>query len=151
MLKMIAIASDHAGYPLKEEIKKFLIEKGVDFIDCGTDSAESVDYAAFAQKACLKVTAGECDKAVLCCGTGIGISMAANKVKGIRAACCSDYFSAKFTRLHNDANALCLGGRVVGAGLAIELVDVFLNTGFEGGRHQRRVDQIAAIENGEAL
>ena len=148
---MIVIASDHAGFPLKEEIKKHLEENGVEYIDCGTDSTASVDYAAFAQKACLKVTSGEADKAILCCGTGIGISMAANKVKGIRAACCSDYFSAKFTRMHNDANALCMGARVVGAGLAIELVDVFLNTEFEGGRHQRRVDQITAIENGEIL
>ena len=148
---MIAIASDHAGFPLKEEIKKYLTEKGVEFIDCGTDSDASVDYAAFAQKACLKVSSGECDKAVLCCGTGIGISMAANKVKGIRAACCSDYFSAKFTRVHNDANVLCMGARVIGGGLACELVDVFLNTEFEGGRHQRRVDQIHAIENGEIL
>ncbi len=148
---MIVIASDHAGFPLKEEIKTFLTEKGVEFIDCGTDSTASVDYAAFAQKACLKVASGEADKAILCCGTGIGISMAANKVKGIRAGCCSHYFSAKYTRMHNDANALCMGARVIGAGLACELVDVFLNTEFEGGRHQRRVDQITAIENGEIL
>ena len=148
---MIVIASDHAGYPLKEEIKAYLDEKGVEYIDCGTDSTASVDYAAFAQKACLKVAAGEAEKGILCCGTGIGISMAANKVKGIRAACCSDYFSAKFTRLHNDANVLCMGARVIGAGAACELVDVFLNTEFEGGRHQRRVDQIHAIENGEIL
>ena len=94
---------------------------------------------------------GECDKGILICGTGIGMSMCANKINGIRAAVCGDTFSAKYTRLHNDANALCLGGRVVGAGLAIELVDVFLNTGFEGGRHQRRVDQIHAIENGEEI
>ena len=144
---MIVIASDHAGFPLKEEIKAYLDEKGVKYIDCGTDSDASVDYAAFAQKACLKVTSGECEKAVLCCGTGIGISMAANKVKGIRAACCSDYFSAKLTRMHNDANALCMGGRVVGVGLALELVDIFLETEFEGGRHQRRIDQIMEIEN----
>lgn len=148
---MIVLASDHAGFPLKEEIKSYLDEKGVEYIDCGTDSAASVDYAVFAQKACLKVVGGEADKAILCCGTGIGISMAANKVKGIRAACCSDYFSAKFTRLHNDANVLCMGARVIGAGLACELVDVFINTEFEGGRHQRRVDQITAIENGEIL
>ncbi len=148
---MIVLASDHAGYPLKEEIKAYLDEKGVEYIDCGADSTASVDYAQFAQKACLKVTSGEADKAILCCGTGIGISMAANKVKGIRAACCSDFFSAKFTRLHNDANALCMGARVIGAGLACELVDVFINTEFEGGRHQRRVDQIHAIENGEIL
>ncbi len=148
---MIVLASDHAGFPLKEEIKKFLKEKNIDFIDCGTDSEISVDYAVFAQKACLKVVSGEADKAILCCGTGIGISMAANKVKGIRAACCSDYFSAKFTRMHNDANALCMGARVIGVGEALELVDVFINTEFEGGRHQRRVDQITAIENGEIL
>ena len=148
---MLILASDHAGFPLKEEIKAYLDEKGVEYIDCGTDSTASVDYAKFAQTACLKVVNGEGDKAVLCCGTGIGISMAANKVKGIRAACCSDYFSAKFTRLHNDANVLCMGARVIGAGLACELVDVFINTEFEGGRHQRRVDQIAAIENGEIL
>ena len=148
---MIVLASDHAGFPLKEEIKVFLDGKGVKYIDCGTDSPASVDYAKFAQVACLKVTNGEADKAILCCGTGIGISMAANKVKGIRAACCSDYFSAKFTRMHNDANVLCMGARVIGGGLACELVDVFLNTEFEGGRHQRRVDQITAIENGEIL
>ncbi len=148
---MIVLASDHAGYPLKEEIKKHLTEQGVSFIDCGTDSPASVDYAAFAQKACLKITSGEATLGVLCCGTGVGISMAANKVKGIRAACCSDYFSAKYTRLHNDANVLCMGARVIGAGLACELVDVFLSTEFEGGRHQRRVDQITAIENGEIL
>ncbi len=148
---MLVLASDHAGYPLKEEIKAYLDEKGVKYIDCGANSTSSVDYAQFAQKACQKVVNGEADKAILCCGTGIGISMAANKVKGIRAACCSDYFSAKFTRLHNDANALCMGARVIGAGLACELVDVFINTEFEGGRHQRRVDQIHAIENGEIL
>mgnify|MGYP002513828654 CR=1 FL=1 len=148
---MLILASDHAGFPLKEEIKAYLDEKGVEYVDCGTDSTASVDYAKFAQTACLKVVNGEGDKAVLCCGTGIGISMAANKVKGIRAACCSDYFSAKFTRLHNDANVLCMGARVIGAGLACELVDVFINTEFEGGRHQRRVDQITAIENGEIL
>lgn len=144
---MIALGADHGGYELKEAIKKHLEEQGVDCIDCGTNSAESVDYAPIAKKTCDKVISGECEKAILCCGTGIGISMAANKVKGIRAACCSDYFSAKLTRMHNDANALCMGGRVVGAGLALELVDVFLNTEFEGGRHQRRIDQIAEIEN----
>lgn len=148
---MLVLASDHAGYPLKEEIKAYLDNKGIEYIDCGTDSADSVDYAQFAQRACLKVTSGEADLGILCCGTGIGISMAANKVKGIRAACCSDYFSAKFTRLHNDANVLCMGARVIGGGLACELVDVFINTEFEGGRHQRRVDKITAIENGEIL
>ena len=148
---MIALSSDHAGFPLKEAIKEHFILNGIEFIDCGAYNTDSVDYPYQAKKACDLVVAGECEKAILCCGTGIGISMAANKVKGIRAACCSDYFSAKFTRVHNDANALCLGARVIGGGLACELVDVFLNTEFEGGRHQRRVDQIHAIENGEIL
>ncbi len=144
---MIALGADHGGFELKEAIKKHLDERKIEYIDCGTYSEESVDYAPIALKTCQKVTSGECEKAILCCGTGIGISMAANKVKGIRAACCSNYFGAKYTRLHNDANALCLGGRVIGIGLALELVDVFLDTEFEGGRHQRRIDQIAEIEN----
>lgn len=150
-INMIALGSDHAGFSLKEEIKKHLDETGVEYVDVGCYSPERFDYAISAQKACDKVVSGECTAAILCCGTGVGISMAANKVKGIRACCCSDYFSAKYTRLHNDANALCMGERVIGAGLAIELVDVFLNTEFEGGRHQNRVDQIMAIENGEKL
>lgn len=144
---MIALGADHGGFELKEAIKKHLDERKIEYIDCGTYSEESVDYAPIAKKTCDKVVSGECERAILCCGTGIGISMAANKVKGIRAACCSNYFGAKYTRLHNDANALCLGGRVIGIGLALELVDVFLDTEFEGGRHQRRIDQIAEIEN----
>ncbi len=145
---MIYLGADHGGYELKEAIKAHLTEQGIAVTDCGTYSAESVDYAPIAKETCDKLLADADPKslAVLCCGTGIGISMAANKVRGIRAACCSDYFSAKFTRLHNNANVLCMGGRVVGAGLACELVDVFLNTEFEGGRHQRRIDQITAIE-----
>lgn len=145
---MLALGSDHAGFPLKEEIKKYLDAKGVEYKDFGCYSPERFDYAIAAQKACDAVTGGECERALLFCGTGIGISMAANKVNGIRAAACSDYFSAKYTRAHNDANCLCLGARVVGAGLAEELVDVFLNTDFEGGRHKTRIDQIAEIENG---
>lgn len=148
---MIAIGSDHAGFPLKEAIRVHLEERGIAYQDVGAYSLESVDYPVHAQKACQLVLDGVCDSVILCCGTGIGISMAANKMKGIRAACCSDYFSAKYTRLHNDANALCLGSRVVGPGLAIELVDVFLDTAFEGGRHQRRVDQLSSIEQGETL
>lgn len=144
----IAIGADHGGYELKCAIKERLIANGYEVVDYGTDSTESVDYAPIAARTARGITSGECDRGILCCGTGIGISMAANKVKGIRAACCSDYFSAKYTRLHNDANILCMGGRVVGVGLALELVDVFLNTEFEGGRHQKRIDQIAAIENG---
>ena len=141
----IAMGSDHAGFPLKEEIKKVLLEQGYEVEDVGCYSPERFDYAISAQKACDLVVNGTCEKAILCCGTGIGISMAANKVKGIRAACCSDYFSAKYTRAHNDANVLCMGDRVVGAGLALELVQVFLTTPFEGGRHQTRIDQIMDI------
>lgn len=148
---MVVLGSDHAGFPLKEAVKAHLEETGVEYIDVGCYTPERFDYAISAQKACDKVVSGEADFAILCCGTGVGISMAANKVKGIRACCCSDYFSAKYTRLHNDANCLCMGDRVIGAGTAIELVDVFLNTEFEGGRHQTRVDQIMAIENGEKL
>ena len=144
---MIAIGADHGGFELKEEIKKYLDANGIEYKDFGTYSPESVDYAAIAYKVGTSVVSGETTRGILCCGTGIGISMAANKVKGIRAACCSDYFSAKLTRMHNDANALCMGGRVVGVGLALELVDVFLETEFEGGRHQRRIDQIMEIEN----
>ncbi|MBR3149264.1 MAG: ribose 5-phosphate isomerase B [Eubacterium sp.] len=148
---MISIGSDHAGYPLKEEIKKYLDENNIEYIDVGCYSTDSVDYAVSAQKACDKVVSGECERAILVCGTGIGISMAANKVKGIRAAACSDYFGAKYTRLHNDANCLCLGARITGAGSAIELVDVFLHTEFEGGRHQRRINQIMDIQDGKRL
>lgn len=148
---MLVLGSDHAGFPLKEAIKAHLDEQGVEYIDVGCYSPEKYDYAISAQKACDKVVSGEARLAILCCGTGVGISMAANKVKGIRACCCSDYFSAKYTRLHNDANCLCMGDRVIGAGLACELVDVFINTEFEGGRHATRVDQIMAIENGEKL
>lgn len=144
---MIALGSDHAGFPLKEAIKAYFIENNIEFEDCGAYSTDSVDYPYQAKKTCDLVVSGKCEKAILCCGTGIGISISANKVKGIRAACCSDYFSAKYTRLHNDANVLCLGARVIGVGAALELVDVFLNTQFEGGRHQRRVDQITEIEN----
>lgn len=142
----IAIASDHGGFALKEEIKKHLTERGTEFTDYGTDSAESCDYPAYAEKACRAVIAGEAEKAILCCGTGIGMSMAANKLRGIRCACCSDSYSAEMTRRHNNANALALGGRVVGPDLALRMVDVFLDTPFEGGRHQRRIDQVMALE-----
>ena len=120
--------------------------KGIEFVDVGCYDEKSVDYPDIAKAACDKIVSGECAMGILICGTGIGISMAANKVKGIRAACCSDCFSAKFTRLHNDANVLCFGGRVVGPGLACMMVDEFLHTEFEGGRHQRRVDKITALE-----
>jgi ribose 5-phosphate isomerase B len=144
---MIAIGSDHGGFLLKEAIKKHLQALKINYKDFGTYSEASCDYPDIAEVACASITAGECEKGLLFCGTGVGISIAANKCRGIRAACCSDYFSAKYTRLHNDANVLCLGGRVVGEGLACELVDVFLSTPFEGGgRHSARIEKIKAIE-----
>lgn len=144
---MIALGSDHGGLSLKEEIKTFLDEQHIPYRDFGTDSANSCDYPDYAKAACEAVLDGSCEKALLFCGTGIGVSIAANKIKGIRAACCSDYYSAKYTRLHNNANVLCLGGRVVGAGLACELVDVFLHTEFEGGeRHLRRLKKVEQLE-----
>ncbi len=144
---MLAIGCDHGGYELKKEIIDHLTKNGVEFKDFGTYDGNSVDYPDIAKLVCKSILSGECENGILVCGTGIGISIAANKHKGIRAAVCSDEFSAKFTRLHNDANVLCLGGRVVGPGLACELVDIFLSTGFEGGRHALRVDKITAIEN----
>ena len=144
---MLAIGSDHGGYELKEEIKKYLEEQKIPYKDFGTDSTASVDYPDIAYPVAKAVADGECEKGILCCGTGIGISMAANKVKGIRAACCSDCFSAKLTRQHNDANILCMGGRVVGVGKALMMVDLFLHTEFEGGRHQKRIDKLTALEN----
>ena len=145
---MIALAADHAGYPLKEEIKEHLLERGFDVKDFGTDSDKSVDYAVFAKIAGESVASGECKLGIFCCGTGVGISMAANKVRGVRAANCADTFSARMTRLHNDANVLCLGSRVIGAGLALDMVDLFVDTPFSGEeRHQRRIDQVMAIEN----
>lgn len=144
---MIALGSDHAGYELKQIVIKHLKDRGLDFKDYGTYSEESCDYAVFAEIAANAVAGGECDKGLLFCGTGVGISIAANKVNGIRACCCSDLFSAEATRLHNDANMLCLGGRVVDGDKAIALVDIFLDTAFSGEeRHQRRIDQITEIE-----
>ena len=145
---MIALGADHGGFELKEAIKKHLDEKGVEYVDCGTYSAESIDYAPIAKATCEKVTSGECEKAILCCGTGIGISMAANKVKGIRAAVCTNEFMAEMTRRHNNANIIALGGRIIDEPTAVKLADIFLNTEFEGDRHTKRVDMITAIENG---
>ena len=146
MEKILALAADHGGYALKEEIKKHLDSMGVKYIDLGTDSEKSVNYPEYAAKLCREIKSGKCYRGILCCGTGIGMSIAANKFDGIRAACASDSFSVKYTRLHNDANVLCLGGRVVGTGLALELVDISLSTEFEGGRHTARLDMISEIE-----
>ena len=148
---MIALGSDHAGLPLKKEIIALREEMNLEYKDYGTYTTDSCDYAVFAKRAAQAVASGECDRGILCCGTGIGISMAANKVKGIRCACCSEPYSAKMTRLHNDANMLAMGARVVGVDLGRMIAEIFLTTGFEGGRHQRRIDQIMAIEKGESL
>jgi len=145
---MIALGSDHGGFALKEEIKKHLAERGVPFTDHGTDSADSCDYPVYAAKVTAAVLSGEAEKGILCCGTGIGMSMAANKVRGIRCALCTDCFSAEMTRRHNDANVLALGGRVTGPGLALKIVDLFLDTPFEGGRHARRVQMVMDLEKG---
>ena len=137
---MIAIGCDHGGFELKQEILAYLREKGLEYKDFGCDSTASVDYPVYAKKVCKAITDGECEKGILICGTGIGISITANKQKGIRAALCTDCFCAEATRLHNDANVLALGGRVVGPGLAVKIVDTFLHTPFSGEeRHARRI------------
>ena len=145
---MIALGCDHAGLELKNAIKAHLDERGIEYKDFGTYTEDSCDYAVYAEKTASAVADGECRLGLLFCGTGVGISMAANKVRGIRAACCSDKFSAEMTRLHNNANILCTGGRVVTVEKAIELVDVFLDTEFSGEeRHVRRIAQITDLEN----
>lgn len=137
---MIAIGCDHGGYELKLEIIKYLEKKGLEYKDFGCDSLESVDYPIYAKKVGQAILDGECEKGILICGTGIGISITANKMKGIRCALCSDCFSAEATRLHNDTNIVALGGRVVGPELAIKIVDTFLHTPFSGDeRHARRI------------
>ena len=136
---IISIAADHAGYELKETLKNYLDMADIPHIDFGTDSLESVDYPVYAKKVCASVQTGECDLGVLVCGTGIGMAIAANKHKSIRAANCCDTYSAKMARLHNDANVLTVGSRVTGPGLAVEILKQFLATNFEGGRHVERV------------
>ena len=142
----IVIGCDHGGLEHKNAIVEHLKSRGFEVLDCGIYEQKSVDYPDIAKKVCGEITNGNYERGILVCGTGIGMSMAANKIKGIRAACCSDHFSAKYTRLHNDANILCLGGRVVGIGVAIELADIFMDTEFEGGRHSTRVAKIKEIE-----
>ncbi len=142
----IAIGCDHGGLEHKNAIIAHLKERGFEVVNFGTDTLDSVDYPDIAVKVCNAVVNHECERGILVCGTGIGMSIAANKVKGIRAAALSDHYSAKYTRLHNDANILCLGGRVIGIGTALELTDIFTDTDYEGGRHQKRLDKIAALE-----
>jgi len=143
----IALGSDHAGLPLKKEIMKHLEGKGIQFQDFGTFTEESCDYPDFALKVAEEVASSNFEFGILVCGTGIGISIAANKVLNIRAALCSDTFSAHACRQHNNANILALGQRIVGVGLALDIVDTFLSSKFEGERHQRRIDKITDIEN----
>ena len=144
---MIALGCDHGGYELMQAVKAHLDELGLAYQDFGTFSADSCDYPVYAEKAARAVASGACDRGILICGTGIGISISANKIKGIRAALCSDCYSAEMTRRHNDANMLAMGARVLGEGLALKIVDTFLTTDFEGGRHKRRVDLITELQN----
>jgi ribose 5-phosphate isomerase B len=143
----LVLACDHGGYELKEIIKEHLINKGYSIMDIGTHSIESVDYPDYGKGAAEAVASKEVDRGIVICGTGIGISMAANKVKGIRCALCTDTYMARMSRLHNNSNMLALGNRVIGSGLALDIVDVWLETDFEGGRHEKRVNKIMEIEN----
>ena len=144
---MYAIASDHGGYALKQEIMKHLTERGIEYRDYGTFSTDSCDYPDYGEAVGRAVASGECERGIVVCGTGIGISIAANKVHGVRCALCGDCFSAQMAREHNDANVLALGARVLGPGLALKIVDTFLDAEFQGGRHARRVAKIMALED----
>ena len=147
-MKKIVIGCDHAATELKDIVREHLTSRGFAVTDVGTYTTESCNYPVFAHRACTKIQNGEADLGILICGTGIGMSLVANKHRGIRAACCSDTFSARLTRQHNDANVLCFGARVVGMGLALDLVENFIDTEFEGGKHAVRVDMITAVEDG---
>lgn len=147
MPEKIALAADHGGLGLKNHIKGYLLGQGYEVVDFGTQTVESCDYADFAAPACHAVQTGECKVAMLFCSTGVGMSIAANKMQNIRACCCSDTFSAEMTRRHNNANVLCMGELVVGTGLATRIVKAYLNARFEGGRHQRRIEKVEALHN----
>ena len=148
--KKITVGCDHAGLGLKKIVTLHLRERGFEVLDVGTHTTDSCDYPQIAHALCQNIQNGTTELGILICGTGIGMSMAANKHRGIRAAACSDTFSARLTRVHNDANVLCFGERVVGMGLALDLVDAFIDAEFEGGKHQRRVDMITQIEVSES-
>ncbi|MGI5907832.1 MAG: ribose 5-phosphate isomerase B [Christensenellales bacterium] len=143
----IALGSDHGGFELKQNVMAHLEKKQIEFKDFGCYSSDSVDYPDLAVPVANAVLSGDYDLGILICGTGIGISISANKIRGIRCALCSDTFSAHATREHNDANILAMGGRVVGTGVALDIVDAFLGAAFEGGRHQRRIEKMMALEN----
>jgi len=143
----IATAADHAGFRLKEKIKEYLLSAGYEVEDFGTSGEEPVDYPDFGLAAATAVMSGSCDLGILVCGTGLGMAIAANKIPGIRAVTCGDTFSARSSREHNDANVLCLGARVLGEGLALDIVKTWLSANFQGGRHERRVKKIKEIED----
>lgn len=138
----VAIGSDHGGFYYKEKIKEYLTYRNIPFVDVGTHTREACDYPVIARNVADKVITGEANRGIIICGTGIGVSIAANKVRGIRAALCGDTYSARVSRAHNNANILCLGERVIGEHVALDIVDIWLKTGFEGGRHKKRVDII---------
>ena len=142
----VALGCDHAGWALKEQLKAWLIQAGHQVLDLGTHSPESVDYPDYAFQVAESVANGKAERGVLVCGTGIGMAMAANKIPGVRAAFCPDLFTARLSREHNDANVLALGGRLIGGGLAIEILETWLATSFEGGRHSRRIAKIREFE-----
>lgn len=146
VIEMIALGSDHAGVEMKAAVSEFLRERGIDYRDFGTNDTASCDYPDYAEHVGRAIVSGQAERGILVCGTGVGISIAANKIDGIRAALCSDPFTARLSREHNNANVLCLGARVVGTGLALDIVASWLETPFAGGRHQRRIDKIAALE-----
>ena len=141
-MKKILIGSDHGGFNLKQQVMKHLEERGLEYKDYGTYDTNSCHYPVYAKAVAKAITSGECERGILICGTGIGISIAANKVKGIRASLCSDTYSARLTRNHNNSNVLCMGERVLGVGLALDIVDAWLDAEFEGGRHQTRIDML---------
>jgi ribose 5-phosphate isomerase B len=145
----IALGADHAGFPLKEDLKSWLIGRGYEVVDCGTQSTESVDYPDYAAAVAGAVTAGKAGRGVLVCGSGIGMAIAANKVPGIRAAACTDAYTARLAREHNDTNVLALGARITARDSAIEILEAWLAAAFAGGRHAQRVDKVVAIERGE--
>lgn len=145
----LALACDHGGFKLKETVKKHLEEKGYEVVDFGTYNEESCDYPDYASKAAFAVAKKECEKGIVICGTGIGVSIVANKVHGIRCALVHDVFSAKATRQHNDTNMMAMGARVIGEGLALEIVDAWLNASYEGGRHDLRIEKMMALEKNQ--
>lgn len=147
----IAIGNDHVAVEMKNLVKEHLESKGYEVVNFGTESGERANYPVYGKKVADAVASGECDFGVLICGTGVGISLAANKVKGIRACVCSDPYTARLTRQHNNANIIAFGARVIGPELALMIVDEFFGAEFEGGRHQTRIDMISAIENGEEI